>query len=521
MHPTTPSRASSRRWLLLLALPASAVVALPAAVTLACSLIPGVSLGIKDVSPGYVRDFRVANNFNDPSANDNQTPDPSYPGALGAGLAIWKGGHVWNSDQMGGQDFDFDWQGDEAASGQDNVVEAMGQGGTCTGGVLAFATPSSVRWAIKFCEGWTWEDGPACPSGGRFDIQGVAAHELGHVIGLGHTSGPCGNCTTHATMCAYVCGNACTQRTIEPDDISCVNKIYGAIPPGKPVIQSLAGSTKIGETLTIFGANFDATDNHVKFTANTSVPLEPIPGSVAGVPSTQGGTRLDVPIPVDAQSGNVVVWIPSIPAMSNPFPITILPDDPPILTNLTPSTVEAFAGPTVTLTGTGLLSTQEITVGGQQVTSGITVVSDTQVDFDPPNATALGSTPITATTFFGTSNPVTLTYVETVPPKLTAGGVILGGQPHYWSFGGPASDSWLLLLSPTGATVPFAGFGILADGIVIGSGALDAAGLGAFQFPFPSGLPSGISIWTQLWTVDPLNGISSFQASNLATSVTY
>ena len=35
------------------------------------------------------RDFRVFNNFADAGANDNQTPDPNFPGYFGAVMAIW------------------------------------------------------------------------------------------------------------------------------------------------------------------------------------------------------------------------------------------------------------------------------------------------------------------------------------------------------------------------------------------------------------------------------------------------
>ena len=36
------------------------------------------------------RDVRVFNNFVNAEANQNVTPDPSFPGAVGAPLAIWK-----------------------------------------------------------------------------------------------------------------------------------------------------------------------------------------------------------------------------------------------------------------------------------------------------------------------------------------------------------------------------------------------------------------------------------------------
>ena len=66
------------------------------------SLIGG-SLGLGQ------RDFRVFNNFTDASANNNTTPDPDFPSAVGATQAIWKGHIEWGSEWyllVGDQEFD-------------------------------------------------------------------------------------------------------------------------------------------------------------------------------------------------------------------------------------------------------------------------------------------------------------------------------------------------------------------------------------------------------------------------------
>ena len=36
------------------------------------------------------RDFRLFNNFQDASANNNVTPHPQFPGYVGADMAVWK-----------------------------------------------------------------------------------------------------------------------------------------------------------------------------------------------------------------------------------------------------------------------------------------------------------------------------------------------------------------------------------------------------------------------------------------------
>ena len=66
----------------------------------------------------------------------------------------------------------------------DNINSAISGS---SGGVLAFAeTPISNGWRIRYYETWNWQDGPG--NDGNIDLQGVACHEYGHALGLGHTN---------------------------------------------------------------------------------------------------------------------------------------------------------------------------------------------------------------------------------------------------------------------------------------------------------------------------------------------
>jgi hypothetical protein len=323
-------------------------------------LSPPVSLGISTSGNGYQRDVRLFNSFADATANDNQTPDPQYPGALGAFMAVWKGAQAWNSDTFDSQvastinqNFDMDWQGAAPNGSAGNVVSAADPLGACSGGVLAYTEPTNGGWRMSFCESWTWQDGPGNPSGAQIDIQGVCAHEYGHALGMDHSqTGNCpgAGCSNNPTMCAFICGSGVSARTLSQDDINGLNAIYGGFPADKPHISGLGGSTTIGSVLVVNGSNFQPTVN-VKFTAGTSMNTGTIPGVVYNVPTSAGGTTLSVTIPFEAQAGNVLVWEPSIARLSNAFPIAITPCQEPV--NFCVASPNSFSPTGATLTHSG------------------------------------------------------------------------------------------------------------------------------------------------------------------------
>jgi hypothetical protein len=301
----------------------AAIVSLPGMLH-AFSLIGG-NLGIATGGNGYQRDVRIFNNAADAAANDNQVAEANHPGALGAALSVWKASQAWNSDTIEAvRNFDYDWQDTNTSSAPNQNTVSWGSSG-CGGGVLAYTeTPISDGWRILNCESWVWSDGPGNPTFNQFDIQGVDAHELGHALGLGHSTFNCGNCNNTATgaasMCSFICNNGTTERTLSSDDQNGLNAVYGAIPANKPLITALSGSTSIGGTLVISGSNFAPTVN-VKFTAGTSTNTGAIPGVVTGVSTT--GNQLSVTVPAGALDGNVFVWDTTNSRLSNGFPIDI------------------------------------------------------------------------------------------------------------------------------------------------------------------------------------------------------
>ena len=65
-----------------------------------------------------------------------------------------------------------------------------------------------------------YSSGEADGCSGEFDIEGIMVHEVGHVIGIGHSN------VTGATMYPSVSSCNANNRTLEPDDIAAKNDLY-------------------------------------------------------------------------------------------------------------------------------------------------------------------------------------------------------------------------------------------------------------------------------------------------------
>jgi hypothetical protein len=253
------------------------------------------------------RDVRVYDNFTDTTANNNTTPHPMFPGYTGIEMATWKSGVEWGSGAHGdgtgdttqallgngGANFDVSWQGNATGIGgiNDNIHSEIAGS---NGGVLAYTeTPISDGWRIRYYEGWTWHDGPGNVTSG-IDYQGVATHEYGHALGLGHSD------VGGATMYPSISGTGVTARSIEADDIAGVQFIYGVKSASKPTITSASAS---GGVVTINGTNFSGSGNEVWFTQANNTTGNVL--KVTGV--TSNGTLITVSVPAGAGPGDVLV----------------------------------------------------------------------------------------------------------------------------------------------------------------------------------------------------------------------
>ena len=318
------------------------------------------------------RDFRVRNNFTDSQANNNNNSHYNFPGAVGAVMANWKGGVEWESRSYndgsgdtggsngnlgdGGADFDWTYQGEASSNGglNDNIMSSQASG--CGGGVLAYTeSPGSNGWRIKYCESWTWHDGPDNVFSG-IDIQGVACHELGHALGLGHSG------TNGATMYPSISGTGVAARSIATDDKNGVQSIYSVAGTNKVEITGIGGSTSIGGTLTISGSNFSNSGNEVWFTKNNS---NGVATKVTGVSSSSGGTQISVTVPSGIQDGSINVKSSASGnyALSNSWPFEIGSVAPaPSVGAISPTSGQKGSTVSATVTGTGFSSGAQVTI---------------------------------------------------------------------------------------------------------------------------------------------------------------
>jgi len=159
-----------------------------------------------------VADFYVNPNFRDSCAGSTT----QQVTAIRAGADEWtdRGGACYSFNYKGTTSIDH-----ISLSDNKNVVFSVNEYGYgalaatwCVGSVNNGTDTEFYDNGISFC---------LDPSWGQMDIQGIACHELGHQSGLGHIY------PSTATMYAAATGTGVTARSIEQEDMDCLQSIYG------------------------------------------------------------------------------------------------------------------------------------------------------------------------------------------------------------------------------------------------------------------------------------------------------
>ena len=192
---------------------------------------------------------------------------------------------------------------------------------------------------------------------------------------------------------------------------------------------------------------------------------------------------------------------------------------PPVVFSANPSTIDAFQGGSVVLSGFNMQDTTLVHLGGTTLTApfGFTIDSPTQISFHAPKASALGTVSLQVESGAGLSTPINVTFVETDPPKLGVPPSAFTGFAFNWEFAGGVGDFWYLFATVgDSSTVPFGGFDILANGQLLFTGTLDATGFGSAGILVPPGA-SGAAVFSQVLTLDAAT-LGFAGASNVAVS---
>ncbi|MCB9898288.1 MAG: hypothetical protein H6825_09820 [Planctomycetes bacterium] len=169
-----------------------------------------------------------------------------------------------------------------------------------------------------------------------------------------------------------------------------------------------------------------------------------------------------------------------------------VPPPPPVISSLTPDSVPALGGGTITVDGpVDYLKVKQVLVDGVELPKGVggwSATSDTRITFVPPTPSSLGAKSVQLVNAGGVSNTVTLSYTETDPPKFVGPSVVFqfSGDPTIpYQWGAKVGDTSFFVLALDGTTLPFKGQPFLVNNFAIVALPLDAAGLAALTLPIP------------------------------------
>lgn len=197
---------------------------------------------------------------------------------------------------------------------------------------------------------------------------------------------------------------------------------------------------------------------------------------------------------------------------------------PPVLGFLNPGSVPAFEPPQVVATGTRLDSVTSVTVGGRNVS--FTRVDPITLRFTPPSPGPIGPQAVVVTNGSGSSNPVNLNVTGNHPSVLVSTQVLLRNFPNRVELHSDANWLGLLLISTSNAPSVLPGVVNLGIGnaftelLEVGTVTCGADGAAIIPLNLPLSVPSGLPLFLQAITVDPMNFRAPLETSNVRSGTT-
>ena len=269
-----------------------------------------------------------------------------------------------------------------------------------------------VEADIIFNNAFTWDSYRGARRGGVVDVQRVALHELGHVLGLDHPD------EAGQTVTAVMNSHVSDTDSLTTDDITGAQRLYG--PPGIPANDNFTSAIAItftGTSTTVTGFNTNASKeggepSHAGNSGGRSVWWKwtaPGPGSVS---VTTAGSVFDTTLGI--YTGSTVSGLSAVATKST-------------LDDVQPGVVQSSLGTFTAVGGT----TYYIAVDGFNNSDGLG--ADSGAITLNLNFTAFGST--TTSTSTTSTAPSSSSTTTTIPPTGGGGGGGGGGAPSYWFMG--------------------------------------------------------------------------------------
>jgi hypothetical protein len=168
---------------------------------------------------------------------------------------------------------------------------------------------------------------------------------------------------------------------------------------------STSGTVATGSTITLNGTFYDFA------TGRSTVASVTVNGTPAAY-STPDTSTLVITVPSSTPAGSALISITSTNGLTTSVPVTVVPGNPPTVTNFTPAA--GFPYSTVTINGSGFSSTTSVSFGG--IPAGYIVKSDTQITATVPVILSGPPVLISVATPFGSA--VSSASFQVTPPAL-------------------------------------------------------------------------------------------------------